>query len=77
MEQRKHTKNRILRPNVRPRKHTSSLAQQIGMCEHYALGIGGGSRSVEKGSEVIGSARHRRKRPILPREDTVKIRYCR
>src|SRR5439155_13981532 len=76
MEQRKHTKNRILRPNMRPRKNTFSLAQQIRMCEHYALGIGGGSRSVEKGSEVIGSARHRSKRSILHREDTVKIRYC-
>src|SRR6266700_7072064 len=75
MEQGKHTKNRILRPNVRPRKHTFSLAQQIRMREHYALGIGSGSRSVEKGSEVIGSARHGSKRSTLSREDTVKIRY--
>src|SRR5436309_3482437 len=74
MEQRKHTKNRILRPNVRPRKHTFSLAQQIRMREHYALGIGGCARGIEKGSEVVRLSRHWRERCSLLGKNVVQIR---
>src|SRR6266496_731741 len=43
------------------------------MREHYALGIGSGSRSVEKGSQIIRLSRNWSEFSVVPREYAVEI----
>src|SRR6266496_5330479 len=73
VEERQHPENGVLRSEVCPRKHRIRFAEQIRMREHYALGIGSGSRSVEKGSQIIRLSRNWSEFSVVPREYAVEI----
>src|SRR6266496_4727327 len=75
VEERQHPENGVLRSEVCPRKHRIRFAEQIRMREHYALGIGGRSRRVEKGSKVLRPSRNRPEFSAVLHKDAVKIRH--
>jgi hypothetical protein len=54
-----HAQQCVLGADVDPVEHSFHFTQKIGVGKHDALGVGGGSGSVEQGSEVF---RHRLRR---------------
>ena len=52
-----HAQQRIGRADVDPVKYRFHFAQKVGVGEHHALGVGGGARGVEQGSEIVRSSR--------------------
>ena len=48
-----HTEQRVGRPDIHPVEHRFHFTQKVGVRQHHALGIGGGSRGVEQGSDVV------------------------
>src|SRR6266568_6145606 len=73
MEQRQHSKNRIAWSNVCPRKHRFSFAEEVGMGEHDAFGIGRGARRIEKGGEIVWLPCHWSETLAPLGEDAVEI----
>src|ERR1017187_10262350 len=58
VEERQDSQNGVRWTYMRPRKNGFSLAQEIGVGEHHAFGVGGGARSVEERRQVVRPARH-------------------
>ena len=54
VEQRQHAENRVRVVEAYEAKDRFHLAAQVGMREHYALGIAGGSGGVEDAGNIIG-----------------------
>jgi hypothetical protein len=53
VKHRENAEQRVLGADLDDRKDRVCLANEIGMCEHDALGIGGGAGSIEKRGEVV------------------------
>ena len=53
VKHRQHAQHCVRRPNVDPIEHRFHFAEKVGVGKHYALGIGGGARGVEQGSEIV------------------------
>ena len=53
VKERQHAEQRVGGAEIDPVEHGLDLAQEIGVGQHHALGIGGGAGSVEQGSEIV------------------------
>ena len=59
VKHRQHAQQRVGGSEVDPIEHGFHFTQKVGVGKHHALGVGGGSRGVEEGSEVVQGRRSR------------------
>ncbi len=73
VKERQHPKHGILRTDVRPSEYRFNFAQQIGVGEHHALGVGSCAGGVEQGSDNVRGDGGRFEAARARGKDAVKI----